>query len=103
MMINDLQNFIVLARERNFNLAAQACNVPQITVEMSICELEKYLEARLITTQSNLISLTIQGERALSWAKKIIEEYEMMQADLSGVGARSDAGVLGERPTLRTN
>ncbi|RTL86145.1 MAG: LysR family transcriptional regulator [Hyphomicrobiales bacterium] len=84
MLIHDLHHFVALARERNFALAAQACNVTRAAVVTSICDLEKYLEAPLIATQSSPITLTAHGEKALSWARKIIDEYEMMQADLCG-------------------
>jgi DNA-binding transcriptional LysR family regulator len=83
MLIHNLRHFVVLARERNFIRAAEACNVTQAAVETSICDLEKYLEAPLIATRSRPITLTARGEKALSWAKKIIDEYEMMQAELS--------------------
>lgn len=83
MMIHDLQHFVVLARERSFIRAAEACNVTKAVVENSICDLEKYLEAPLISTRSNPVILTAHGEKALSWAHKIIDEYEMMQAELS--------------------
>lgn len=83
MLIHDLQHFVVLARERNFTRAAEACNVTQAAVETSISDLEKYLEAPLISTQSSPVTLTAHGEKALSWARKIIDEYEMMQAELS--------------------
>jgi len=83
MLIHDLQHFIVLARERNFMRAAEACNVTKAAVENSICDLEKYLEAPLISTRSTPVTLTVHGEKALSWAQKIIGEYEMMQAELS--------------------
>lgn len=83
MLIHDLQHFIVLARERNFIRAAEACNVTKAVVETSICDLEKYLEAPLISTRSSPVTLTARGEKALLWARKIIDEYEMMQAELS--------------------
>lgn len=83
MLIHDLQHFVVLARERNFTRAAEACNVSKAAVETSICDLEKYLEAPLISTRSSPVTLTAHGEKALSWARKIIDEYERMQAELS--------------------
>lgn len=83
MLINDLHHFLVLARERNFTRAAEKCNVTQAVVEASINDLEKYLEAPLISTQSSPVTLTMHGEKALLWARKIIDEYERMQAELS--------------------
>jgi DNA-binding transcriptional LysR family regulator len=82
MLIRDLHHFVALAKERNFSRAAQACNVTCAALAASICDLEKYLEASLIATQSNPVTLTAHGEKALSWAQKIIDEYETMQAEL---------------------
>jgi len=84
MMIRDLHHFVALARERDFSRAARACNVTGATVATSICDLEKYLEAPLIMAQSDPVTLTPHGEKALAWAKKIIVDYETMQAELLG-------------------
>ena len=83
MMIDDLQRFLILARERNFIRAAEACNVTKAAVETSILDLEKFLEAPLISGRNSPVTLTAHGEKALPWARKIIDEYESMQAELS--------------------
>lgn len=74
-MINltQLQHIISLAKYKNFGKAAEASNVTQPALSISIRKSEKYFENRLFTRSSKLIELTTQGELAVTMAEKMLE------------------------------
>ena len=80
--MRSLSHFVALATEKHFVRAAETCNASQTILSASIRELEKYLEARLITRDGDSIRLTLQGEAALVWARRILDDYEAMQEEL---------------------
>jgi DNA-binding transcriptional LysR family regulator len=82
MLMRSLSHFVALATEKRFVRAAKTCNASRTTLSASIRELEKYLEARLITREGDSIRLTLQGEAALVWARRILHDYEAMQEEL---------------------
>nr|WP_321468046.1 LysR family transcriptional regulator [uncultured Desulfobulbus sp.] len=88
MDIRQLQIFVEIARHRNFTKAAEALNVAQPAVSMSIQRLEDELESVLFNRKGRQVSLTSEGEILLTHAVKILDDLRaanMEMADLKGL------------------
>ena len=90
-MIDKLEMFIALARERHFSRAAEACGVTQPTLSSAIRQLEDQLGVQLVFRGSRFQELTPEGQRVLDWARRIVgdmralkDEMRMVHAGLSG-------------------
>ena len=64
-MIDKLEFFLALAREKHFGKAAEACNVSQPTLSASIKQLEDQLGVLLVQRGSRFQGLTPEGQRVL--------------------------------------
>ncbi len=80
-MIDKLEFFITLAKERSFSRAAEICGVTQPTLSAGIKQLEDMLGALLVNRSSRFHGLTAEGERALVRAKCIVAEFRAMRAE----------------------
>lgn len=90
-MIDKLEMFIALARERHFGRAAVSLNIAQPTLSAAIKQLEEQLGVQLVHRGSRFGGLTPEGQSALSWAKRIVgdarqlrDEMRMSRHGLSG-------------------
>ncbi len=89
MDVRQLHCFVAIARLRNFTKAAEALQVAQPAVSMSIRRLEEELELILFNRQDRKVSLTAEGEIFLVHAERVLADlaaarHEM--ADLRGLG-----------------
>lgn len=80
-MIDKLEFFITLAKERSFSRAAEICGVTQPTLSAGIKQLEDILGVLLVNRSSRFHGLTAEGERALVRAKAIVAEFRAMRAE----------------------
>lgn len=81
-MIDKLEFFITLAKERSFSRAAELCGVTQPTLSAGIKQLEDSLGVLLVNRSSRFHSLTAEGERVLEWAKRIVADTRAMRQDV---------------------
>jgi DNA-binding transcriptional LysR family regulator len=91
MMIDKLEMFIALARERHFGRAAAACGVTQPSLSGAIRQLEDQLGVQLVFRGSRFQGLTPEGQRVLDRARGIVgdvralrDEMRVVRAGLSG-------------------
>ncbi len=100
MDIRQLRTLIALARERHFSRAAEACAVTQPTLSARIRQLEDDLGVQIVRRGQRYHGLTPEGERVLAWAKRIVEDFDGMKAELSlGAGALEGRVTLGVIPS----
>ncbi len=92
MILRHLSYFVTLAREKHFARAAEACHISQPTLSAAIRKLEDDLQVRLV-----LRGLTAEGERVLTWAQQILNDYDGLQIDLTGLRS----GLTGSTGSLR--
>jgi DNA-binding transcriptional LysR family regulator len=92
LLLRHLRYFAVLAREKHFARAAQACHVSQPTLSGGIATLEAELGVRLVVRSHRFIDLTPEGRAALDWAHQLIANednlkrgLESLRGGLSGV------------------
>ncbi len=98
-MIDKLEMFMALARERHFGRAAEACNVSQPTLSSAIKQLEEQFGVRLVERGARMQGLTAEGERVLDWARRIVGDYRSMQAEMratrrGGLSANARIAVI---------
>jgi DNA-binding transcriptional LysR family regulator len=75
-----LEYFVVLARERHFARAAQACRVTQPTLSAGLAALEEQMGKRLVVRDRRFTGLTPEGDALLPWAQQILAACESMKA-----------------------
>ncbi|PHP69148.1 LysR family transcriptional regulator [Zhengella mangrovi] len=97
-MIDKLELFMILARERHFGRAAAACNISQPTLSSAIKQLEGQLGVPLVNRGARYEGLTPEGERVLDWARRIVGDCramtEEMKAARNGISGRIRLAVI---------
>ena len=82
-MIDKLEFFLALAREKHFGKAAEACNVSQPTLSASIKQLEDQLGVLLVQRGSRFQGLTPEGQRVLEWSRRIVGDARAMRMEIN--------------------
>lgn len=86
-MIDRLEMFIALARERHFGRAAEACGVTQPSLSSAIRQLEDQLGVQLVFRGSRFQGLTPEGQRVLDRALQIVGEVRALKDEMRVVRA----------------
>ncbi|RDE08362.1 LysR family transcriptional regulator [Pelagibacterium lacus] len=81
-MIERLELFIALARERHFGRAAEACGITQPTLSSAIKQLEASLGVMLVKRGSRFGGLTPEGELVLGWAQRLVGDSHAMREEV---------------------
>jgi DNA-binding transcriptional LysR family regulator len=81
-MIDKLEYLIALAREEHFGHAAEACGVTQPTFSAGIKQLEDTLGVLLVHRGSRFYGFTVEGDRVLEWARRIVGDARAMQQEM---------------------
>jgi DNA-binding transcriptional LysR family regulator len=97
-MIDKLQMFIALARERHFGRAAESCGVTQPSLSSAIRQLEEQLGVQLVHRGSRFQGLTPEGQLVLDRATAIVADVralrDEMQAARHGLTGHLRLGVI---------
>jgi DNA-binding transcriptional LysR family regulator len=97
-MIDKLEMFIALAKERHFGRAAAACGVTQPTLSSAIRQLEDQLGVQLVFRGSRFQGLTPEGQRVLDRARRIVGDMRDLRAEMrvvrSGLSGNLRIGVI---------
>jgi DNA-binding transcriptional LysR family regulator len=99
-MIDKLEMFIALAREGHFGRAAEAIGVTQPTLSSAIRALEDQLGVQLVFRGSRFLGLTPEGQRALTWARRIVGDVRSLKDDMRSARSGLSGDLrLGAIPT----
>ncbi len=99
-MIDKLEMFLALARERHFGRAADSCGVTQPTLSSAIRSLEDTLGVQLVRRGSRYLGLTEEGARALVRARTIVAEARALKSEMrAATGGLTGQVRLGVIPT----
>ncbi|MBX3610536.1 MAG: LysR family transcriptional regulator [Hydrogenophaga sp.] len=79
-----LQTFVRIAEGGSLSAAAERLNTTQPTVSRRLQALERLFGVRLLHRSTHAASLTPDGERCLSMARALIEEWQAMEETLGG-------------------
>ena len=77
-----LTTFVKLAQTLNYQKAARSLQYSPSTLFKHVQLLEEEMGVSLLTKEGRQLTLTPEGERFLAHAKKILEQYEQMTADM---------------------
>ena len=103
MLLRQLEYFVAVARERHFARAAEACYVSQPALSTAIAKLERELNVTLIYRGQNFEGLTLEGERLVVWAKRMLAEHDGLKAEAAAMRAGISGTLrLGTGPTVST-
>jgi DNA-binding transcriptional LysR family regulator len=84
-LIDKLEFFLALAREKHFGRAAEACGVTQPTLSAGIKQLEDSMGVLLVNRGSRFHDLTPEGERVLDWARRIVGDTRNMRQEIQSL------------------
>lgn len=99
-MIDKLDIFIALAKERHFGRAAEALGITQPSVSSAIRQLEDQLGVQLVFRGSRFMGLTPEGQRVLDHAKRIAGDMRLLREEMRAVRAGLSGNLrLGVIPT----
>lgn len=91
--LEDLRLFCGVARHGSFAMAARTLGVSKALISKRIALLEAALQVRLFHRSTRSIALTAQGEQVLPWARRIIEDVELMGEAISEERAAPVGGL----------
>ena len=80
-----LEYLIVLAREKHFGRAAEACGVTQPSFSAAIRALEDMMGLPLVIRSSRFQGFTPEGEVMLDWARRITSDVRAMHDEVTGL------------------
>jgi DNA-binding transcriptional LysR family regulator len=83
MIVRYLEYLAALARERHFARAAAACNVTQPALSAGIKQLEEGLGVLIVDRRQRFVGFTVEGERVLAWAHRVLAGYSSLEQELS--------------------
>jgi DNA-binding transcriptional LysR family regulator len=84
-VIDKLDFLLALARERHFGRAAEACGVTQPTLSAGIKQIEQQLGVLLVNRGSRFQGFTLEGQRVLDWARRIVGDTRAMRAEINAL------------------
>lgn len=100
VLLQHLDYLLALAAERHFGRAAARCHVSQPTLSVAIRRLERDLGIVIVQRGHRFEGFTVEGQRVVTWAQRIVAERDEMLADLDRMQGRLTASArLGAIPT----
>lgn len=81
-MLDKLEMFIAVSREKHFGRAAESLGITQPTLSTGIRQLEEQLGAQLIFRAHRFGSLTPEGKAALVWARRIVGDTRQLKDEM---------------------
>ena len=98
MFLRQFEYLIALEQEGHFGRAAERCHVSQPSLSSALQQLEAELDVPIILRHQRYQGFTPEGERVVSWAKRLLadrksmlEELAIMRRNLNG---RSRGGAM---------
>lgn len=92
-LLEDLRLFCAVARNRSFAATARELGLSNAVVSKRIAILEAGMEAMLLHRTTRSVALTEQGETALQWAQRILDDVDQL-ADAVSQTRTEPVGLL---------
>jgi len=93
MLLTQLEYFVAVAREQHFGRAAAACYVSPSGLSEAIRKLEIELGVPLVRRGRVYQGLTPEGELALVWARRMLDDHRALRDELAAERDRLAAEV----------
>jgi DNA-binding transcriptional LysR family regulator len=81
-LIDKLEFLLALANEQHFGRAAEACGVTQPTLSAGVKQFEETFGVLLVNRGSRFQGFTAEGERVLSWARRIVGDARALREEV---------------------
>ena len=98
MDIRDMEILNALSQHGHFQRAANACGISQPAFSTRLRKLESKLGVQLVRRGNKFVGLTSEGEIALLWARRILQDAKGMQQEIDaakrGLSGRVTMGVV---------
>lgn len=96
--MRQLEYLVALARQRHFARAAAACHVSQPALSAGVRKLETELGVMIVLRGQRFQGFTMEGERVVGWAHRILAERDALRDDLGrmrqGLSATLRVGAI---------
>lgn len=79
MTLSQLKYVITVANARSLNEAAKKLYITQPSLSSAIRELEEEIGVVLFHRSNRGISLTVEGEEFIGYARQVVEQYQLME------------------------
>ena len=93
MQFESLKVFCDVARQRSFSSAAAANGISQSAVSQIVLQLEKRLGVLLVDRSRRPLKLTRQGQAYYDGCKKLVDEYQAVEAAVRNFSERITGAV----------
>lgn len=80
MTLNQLKYVVVISRENSLNEAAKKLYISQPSLTAALHSLEQELGFDIFIRSKSGVSLTVKGAGFLSYARSVVEQYELLDA-----------------------
>ncbi len=99
MELRHLKHFLVLAKIKNFNRAANQLNLAQPSLSRSIKKMEELLGVTLLERGANHMSLTSYGQLVLDHGETIVSHVEYLESEIQSLrGIEAGRLIIGASP-----
>ena len=100
MFLRQFEYLIALEREGHFGRAAERCHVSQPSLSSALQQLESELDVPIILRHQRYQGFTPEGERVVSWAKRLLADRKSMLEDLAIMRRNLNGRIrIGAMPT----
>jgi DNA-binding transcriptional LysR family regulator len=99
-LLDSMRYLVALEQHRHFGRAASACHITQPALSNALRSLEAELGVAIVRRGRSYEGLTVEGERVLASANRLLREQELLRQDLhSGAGTPRGTLTIGAVPT----
>ena len=81
-LLDAMRYLVALEQQRHFGRAASACHITQPALSNAIRALEAELGVAIVRRGRSYEGLTVEGERVLASANRLLHEHELLRQDL---------------------
>ena len=81
-LLDAMRYLVALEQQRHFGRAARACHITQPALSNAIRALETELGVAIVRRGRSYEGLTVEGERVLASANRLLHEQELLRQDL---------------------
>ncbi len=86
--LRHLRAFVVVARHGSFKLAARELARSQPAITLAIQQLEDYIDLKLLERTTRKVTPTLEGERFIPIAERLIRDFDTAILDLNATADR---------------
>ncbi|MGI9271970.1 MAG: LysR family transcriptional regulator [Woeseiaceae bacterium] len=103
MTLRHLRAFVVVAHHGSFKLAARELSRTQPAISLAVQQLEDYVGLKLLERTTRRVAPTIEGERFIPIAERLIRDFDSAIFDLNATAERRSGHVsIAVLPSIAT-